>query len=101
MTAEPDQPAEYGLVMPFLPVKSRGGPHDDDAYVAGFEMGRLDCALALRPKTPLHMTTIRTDNVEQADLIAMNHGFRCSAERSPEYPEWTYVVFAPVEGEGL
>lgn len=33
------------LIMPFLPVKSKGGRFDDDAYTAGYEMGVLDARL--------------------------------------------------------
>lgn len=62
----------YDLVMPFLPVQSNGGPHDDAAYVAGYEMGLLDAQLG---RTEFDQgRAIRADNREQADLIAMRHG---------------------------
>lgn len=65
---------EYELLMPFVTVTSVGGPHDDDAYVAGFEMGRYDGLLAASMDGD-RIDTIRTDNVAQADLIAMRYGF--------------------------
>lgn len=68
--------AQYGLVMPFVTVKSKGGPHDDDSYAAGFEMGRLDADLKVA-KTCAHSVIgmIRSENRDQADLIAMKNGF--------------------------
>lgn len=84
MSAEDESP--YGLVMPFLPVQSKGGPHDDNAYVAGFQMGRLDGLLNTVAAAGLPLTdwfpeggeTLRRDNREQADLIAMRYGFVAS-----------------------
>jgi hypothetical protein len=67
---------EFGLVMPFVTVQSKGGPHDDDSYVAGFQMGGLDANLKVA-KTVSHsvLGLIRAENRDQADLIAMKHGF--------------------------
>lgn len=75
MSEPEEQEPGYGLVMPFLPVTSKGGRYDDDAYVAGFEMGRLDALLAARVFAR-HEATVHTANQEQADLIAMRHGYR-------------------------
>jgi hypothetical protein len=86
----------YDMVMPFVTVTSKGGPHDDDAYVAGFEMGRLDSELEYTT-WPL-VRTIRTENVPQADLIAMRHGFRMEAVQS-QWPEWSGALFTPEEGK--
>ncbi|MGH3783165.1 MAG: hypothetical protein ACRDRO_21705 [Pseudonocardiaceae bacterium] len=67
--------AGFGLVMPFVSVVSKGGPHADDAYVAGYEMGQLAGRLEYgRPAE--HEQRIRAENTEQADLIAMQHGYR-------------------------
>lgn len=73
-TPGPETPA---LVLPFLPVTSRGGPYDDDAYTAGFEMGMLHSQLgspAVAPWGTL-LVTLHTGNRAQADLIAMHHGW--------------------------
>ncbi len=65
---------EYALVMPFLPVASRGGPFEDEAYVAGYQLGRLDAHLEHgQPDELLVMVDDR--NREQADLIAMRRGY--------------------------
>lgn len=80
MTApEPDDDlAGYGLLMPFLPVKSKGGPHDDDAFVAGWEMGKLDAYLS-QDMSQLHTiaytTLVHEENWQQTDLLAMRYGF--------------------------
>lgn len=80
-----DEPEDegFGLVMPFLPVASKGGPLDDEAYVAGFEVGRLDAILATAETLGLTPDThylIHELNAEQLDLIAMRYGFTCTVE---------------------
>lgn len=96
MSDTPDQePAEYGLVMPFVAVASKGGPYGDDAYTAGYEMGILDATLAAKPRE--HQVTIHTTNKQQADLIAMRRGYRCSAVAAFEFPEWTFATFIQIE----
>ena len=95
MAQVPEEP-QYDLVMPFVPVKSRGGPHDDDAYVAGYEMGQLNAVLASAP--PAHEATIRSDNAAQADLIAMRHDYRCTVKDS-DVDEWVFAAFTPISGD--
>jgi hypothetical protein len=68
-----EQPG-HDLVMPFLSVRSKGGPHDDDAYVAGYEMGILD-ALLEQQIEPITDRSIHADNRAQADLLAMRYGY--------------------------
>lgn len=84
MTAPPgrpedDDPYDTGaswLVMPFLPVKSKGGPYDDDAYCAGYEMGTLDAKLGRTTSDGWGNTlAIHAENQQQADLIAMRRGY--------------------------
>lgn len=57
------------------------GPYDTEAYMAGWEMGKLANTLARSPGALAQ--DIRADNLRQADLLAMaygyvlvNHGFR-------------------------
>jgi hypothetical protein len=68
--------AEHGYepALPLVTLASRGGPHDDDAYTAGWEMGALDAELTHRTPFLLEQL-IRTVNREQADLIGMKHGY--------------------------
>lgn len=67
----------WGLVMPFVTVASVGGPHDDEAYVAGYEMGALAVRLQMAELLglPVGLVTVRSENVAQLDLLAMRFGF--------------------------
>jgi hypothetical protein len=69
---------ERELLMPFVTVSSHGGPHEDNAYAAGWEMGVLDTLLEYLfeyNNIDTHYQMIHTDNVRQADLIVMRHGW--------------------------
>lgn len=83
---------EYSLVMPFVVVTSVGGPYDDDAYVAGYEMGTLKYALDVAPEQ--FTETIRTANVPQADLLAMQARWTMHVEDTG-VEGWSYVTFNP------
>lgn len=85
---------EYDLVMPFVVCESNGGPYDDEAYVAGWEAGKLDLMLELkrprpgqffRPDIPIH-----ADNRPQFDLIAMKHGLVAEFEDAGD--GWLYMT---------
>lgn len=70
---------DYGMVLPFVVVASKGGPFDDDAYTAGFEAGQMFESLShIRMHTPdIYMKLampIHAANREQLDLIAMHYG---------------------------
>jgi hypothetical protein len=82
--------ASYALVMPFLPVTSRGGPHDDEAYVAGVEMGFLDRDL-VNDIVPADGQPVHATNREQADLIAMHRGY--TAEFADVGDGWLHATF--------
>lgn len=71
--------AEAVLVMPFVTVLSKGGPHDDRSYTAGWEMGALYAELD-HDHVVVRERLIHTDNAAQADLIAMKHGYRAEIE---------------------
>jgi hypothetical protein len=92
MTEEP--PAE--LVMPFLPVTSKGGPFDDHAYTAGYEMGLLDAHLNWAFSFGRETRVIRTANREQADLLAMRHGWRAAFYEQDD-DEWVGVEFVRID----
>lgn len=70
--------SERQLFMPFRNVKSKGGIFDDDAFVAGYEMGIFDawCQQAKRLSIRSAEKIIRTDNYSQADLLAMSQGYK-------------------------
>lgn len=96
---EADETADYGLEMPFLPVASRGGPHDDGAYVAGYEAGRLDALLASCAATMEcpDSLLLHEENADQADLIAMRHGF--IAEVRLPRDGWVLTSFTRMEAQ--
>lgn len=80
-------------VLPFVSLVSNGGPHDDDSFTAGFEMGQLDVILGFQ-WMQLHSTVIQTANVKQADLIAMHYDFKMEIEG--EEDNVTSVTFVRV-----
>jgi hypothetical protein len=95
----PDIEDGYSLEMPFLPVTSNDGPYDDDAYVAGWQMGQLDTALAAmqtqRSRGSFALSrTIYTANRAQADLIAMRYGYAAEFEDHPD-GTWTGMKLRP------
>jgi hypothetical protein len=85
-----DSDGEYGLVMPFVAVTSKGGPWDDDAYCAGYEMGALD--VRLEQQADRVEATVQAGNREQADLLAMRHGYRAEYEHT-DVGDWVYMRF--------
>jgi hypothetical protein len=91
--SEATDEANYGLVMPFVTVASRGATHDDESYVAGYAMGILDAQLSSDPAE--HMETVRESSLPQADLLAMRHGYSITSE----LPEdgWSTVRFVKIE----
>jgi len=72
-----DEDAEYGIVMPFTIVQSKGGPHEDSAFTSGYRMGTADMTLS----TLNHLGALawdyfaRVEEHDQLDLIAMRHGY--------------------------
>lgn len=85
-----DHEDSYELVMPFVTVVSKGGPHDDASYVSGYQMGQLDIVLTI-PFVHQHRTMTHTENVKQADLVALRHGF--TMEVVGEDNIWTTLEF--------
>ena len=90
-----EQPMGIELVMPFVTVASKGGPHDDNSYVAGYEMGTLD-ALLKHGRPAVHSQNIQTVNKAQADLISMQHGYRAEFRVTIE-ESWTWLTVWKVD----
>ncbi|MCI3279148.1 hypothetical protein [Streptomyces cylindrosporus] len=91
---EPGQ-GEYEMVMPIILAKTNGGPYDDAAVVAGMTCGALDQELAMA-KT-LHTLPreryLDARLLEQADLIAMKHGYMMKRGDLDEASGWQEVTF--------
>lgn len=85
----------YELIMPFLPVESQGGPYDDLAYSAGFEMGALYAKLGQDKPAP-QTITVHRDNHQQADLIAMRHGYTTEFQSEDE-GGWVCLALTPAK----
>lgn len=83
--------AEFGLVMPFVVCASQGGPYDDAAFVAGYELGHL----AARLESGRHhflRVTLHTASMPQVDLLAMKCGYTMRYQVMPQ-DEWSDVEF--------
>lgn len=95
MTDPAEQP-DAELLMPFIVAASNGGPFDDDAYVAGYEAGqwwermRMFAAGGLSGATAV--MPVRTANVPQLDLIAMQWAIHIETELVEEMPEWSWMT---------
>lgn len=64
------------LIYPFVSIASNGGPHDDESYVCGYEVGRIDAALSMLPQSVAVVRyLIHEANIQQIDLLAMHYGF--------------------------
>ncbi len=94
-----DQPEHEGLELafPFTVCQSNGGPYDDEAFVAGYQAGRVDTALktAAAIGATTYTVTVLTTLVGQLELIGMHYGFPAmTAEQFGEAPEWSTVTLS-------
>lgn len=92
-----DEPAYGELIMPFVTVQSKGGPHEDNAYVCGWEMATLDAQISASQNWVTEANfTIRTENAAQADLLAMRYGYVATIEDSG-VEGWSYLTITKGE----
>ncbi len=93
-----DDETEYALVMPFVVVKSQGGPYDDDAFTAGWQASQIDRVLSAAVEigaSALAPISVPPALLPQLDLIAMKHGYQATSEPWAEAPEhWALVTFS-------
>ncbi len=106
MSATPlDQPEDddtHSLVYPFVAYRSNGGPYDDEPFVAGATLGRIDKALEdAAPEVHELRFTVPAALVRQLELAAMARGFPVvtvsKVDETGEYPampQWSFVTFA-------
>jgi hypothetical protein len=83
-----------GGVMPLVLCRSRGGPHDDEAFMSGWRLGDIAANLA-RPGINAIAVSIRPQERLQADLIAMARGYSMTIDRGSD-SEWLSVTFMRV-----
>lgn len=87
-----DDERSFELLMPFVVCESNGGPYDDDAFAAGWHAGTISTRLEAKPAVLVEF--VRSQLVPQLDLVAMQRGYRMTAEPWDEQPdEWTEVTF--------
>jgi hypothetical protein len=97
---QPDDGEAMELVFPFLAVQSQGGPYDDNAFVAGVQIGRIDRMLEMAAAINVKRTetvTIYSTLVPQAELCGMARGFpvmTADTEDDPLFAGWAHVSFA-------
>lgn len=84
-----DDGTQYSLVMPFTVVQSRGGPYEDEAFVAGWACGEIMAKLA---QTPLWKGMVREQALPQVDLIAMHYELRMT--HTEPVDGWAEVTIA-------
>jgi hypothetical protein len=62
---------------PIVVGRERGGPYDDQAYLAGMEAGAASFMLraAVWRQTEPYPMSVDVENVPQVDLIAMQYGY--------------------------
>jgi hypothetical protein len=106
MTDPKDSPEPDGmeLVVPFIACQSKGGPYDDDSFVAGFLAGQVDKALtaAAAVGATRFDCTVPTVLVPQLELVGMYRGFpvATAVQVVPGGHElgWSFVQFGIAPG---
>jgi hypothetical protein len=89
------------MVLPFVVVKSKGGPYDDDAFVAGYQCGLIDKQLEIAAATNAQGVLepiVRRALLPQLELHGMRHGFPVlkvgdANGGNPDLAEWCWVSF--------
>lgn len=93
--ADESHEATYGLVMPFVVCESKGGPYQDNAFVAGVRYGQIDREARTIGTGCEKSWTVETPLVPQLDLLAMHLGVTFTVEPWDEHPdEWRFVTFS-------
>lgn len=90
-TIDESDTAAMALVL----CRSRGGPHDDEAFLSGWRLGDIAATLGRADVASL-AESIRPAERHQADLIAMARGYRMTVGPSGEVG-WLTVTFTRTE----
>lgn len=95
MTEDPDSPRAE-LVMPFVVVTSKGGPYDDEAFMAGWYAGEIDRMLTGAQGVDIVLyRDVPRALLPQIDLIAMRHGYKVHAYAKYQVDGWATVHIKP------
>lgn len=96
----PGHDHDFGLVVPFQVVTSKGGPYDDEAFVAGYQCGEIDAKLAVAAAGGLpevKLPIVRRALLPQLELHGMRYGYTTMTASPPVVPgleDWCAVTFA-------
>jgi hypothetical protein len=95
MTDSDGEEATYEHVMNIVLAESNGGPFDDAAVVAGMTCGALDQELTMASTihTLPHERYLDAPLLQQADLIAMKHGYVMRVGELDEPSGYHHVTF--------
>lgn len=87
--------AQVAALAPFVCVSSKGGPYDDQSFVAGFHTGQMWMTLQAAKDTSVTTIdlTVRAPLVDQLELIGMYFGFPVMQVQPglPGMDEWAMV----------
>lgn len=90
-----DDAAGFDLVMPFVVVKSAGGPYDDAAFVAGCRLGDID--RQMQQGEAVIEQYVDPESLPQYDLMAMNYGYSMESEPWDDHPdEWALLKLTKI-----
>ena len=77
-----DDGEHFELAYPFVCTVSNGGQWDDEAFVAGMQLG--DLTARMRATEPVIEVPVVPGLLAQIDLAAMHHGYALSVVSSDE-----------------
>jgi hypothetical protein len=89
---------ESDAAFPLVLCRSRGGPYDDEAFLSGWRLGDLGATLGT-PGVSAVAESIRSDELLQADLLAMARGYTMTVEPTSEV-DWLSVTFTRTDELG-
>lgn len=86
--------------MHFILVQSNGGPFEDNAFAAGWNLATLDARLTTARVHGLFMGGVLLHGAlfPQIDLIAMRHGFVVDAEPYDQDDDYSWFYFERAVG---
>lgn len=88
---------EWSPVLPFVVCASKGGPYEDDAYVAGYEAAQIDSVLERLAVGSDVTVTVHAPNLPQIELVAMRRG--CAAKVTGEEVDgWVSITYTKSAG---
>ena len=94
----PGHEHDFEPVVPFVVVESKGGPYDDQSFVAGYAMGEIDAKLAVANSLGLprvDLPIVRRALLPQLELHGMRYDYPVLIDISgpPNDPEeWCAVA---------